>query len=315
MYYWIQAGFELREDVKRVASEQFDQLRQHLTASAPDPHEAVHEARRTLRRLRALLALFRAALGPEYENLRAPYRGCTRALSALRDAQAVLEALHRVLRKDPTLLGQELADEIGQRLVHRRDRLLASAAPDYGAIRRVLRRAERQLPQWTSRASLEVLRQGLKRRYADARRALRHAQQRRGMDATHTLRRRSRELGLQYALLQSVFPSLPESGIRRAHDVAQLLGRERELLLLRRVLGRMRHAPSRRRAVAQFKSRLDEAGPGFTLGPVGWRRRSTGIGPGSSGRTSRRWPCRPRRRLPPRGREPSGRGRVFAIAA
>jgi hypothetical protein len=258
MYYWIQAGFELREDIKRVASEQFELLRLHLSPRAPDPHEAVHEARRALRRLRALLVLLRAELGPEYENLRAPYRSCTRALSTLRDAHAVVEVLNRLLRKDPALLGDRLAAEIAERLVQRRDRLLASASPDYAAMRRVLRRAERQLPLWTSRASLDVLRQGLRRRYSDGRKALRNAQRRRGMEATHKLRRRSRELGLHYTLLQSVFPALPESGIRRAHDVAQLLGRERELLLLSRVLGRMRHAPGRRAAIGRFRSRLDD---------------------------------------------------------
>jgi len=257
MYYWIQAGFELRGDVKRVADEQFELLHQHLFDPAPDPHEAVHEGRRALRRLRALLALFQDELGSGYDNLREPYRSCTRALSSLRDAHALVETLGRVRRREGARLGVTLWASLDQRLRARRDRLLETAAPDRASMRRVLGRAKRQLSVWTSRADLDVLRKGLKRRYRRGRRALRRAEASRRMDAMHALRRRSRELGLDYVLLQSLFPNLELSGIRRAHRVAQLLGRERELHQLRGIVRRMRHAPAERPAIDRFADNLD----------------------------------------------------------
>jgi hypothetical protein len=256
MYYWIQAGFELRGDVRRVADEQFELLRRHLFDPAPDPHEAVHEARRALRRLRALLALFQDEVGSEYDNLREPYRSCTRALSGLRDAHALVETLARARRREGGRLGVMLWGSLDERLRARRDRLLETATPDRASMRRVLDRAKRQLALWTARADLDVLRHGLKRRYRRGRKALRRAQDSRRMDAMHALRRRSRELGLDYALLQSLFPNLEQSGIRRAHRVAQLLGRERELLQLRGIVRRMRHAARRAPAIDRFTGNL-----------------------------------------------------------
>ena len=63
MYYWIQAGYETAGDVKRVASEQLDIVCAKVLDGSSDPHEAVHEARRALRRLRALLGLIQHDLG------------------------------------------------------------------------------------------------------------------------------------------------------------------------------------------------------------------------------------------------------------
>ena len=257
MYYWIQAGFELRGDVKRVADEQFELLHRQLFDPAPDPHEAVHEGRRALRRLRALLGLFQEELGSGYDNLREPYRSCTRVLSGLRDAHALVEALGRVRRREGARLGATLWGSLDQRLRARRDRLLETAAPDRASMRRVLGRAKRQLALWTALSEVDVLRSGLKARYRRARKAFRRAQGNRRMDAVHVLRRRSRELGLDYLLLQSLFPRLQEAGIRRAHRVAQLLGRERELLQLRRIVRRMRHAPGERPAIDRFTANLD----------------------------------------------------------
>jgi hypothetical protein len=257
MYYWIQAGFELRGDVKRVATEQLDLACAQLGDAAPDPHEAVHECRRALRRLRALLALFHQALGTGYDELRAPYRSCTRALSGLRDAHALVETLRRVRRREGSDLTPELFESLATRLRLRRDRALETAAPDRAAMRRMLSHARRQLVLWIPRASIDVLRKGLVRRYKRARKAMHGVVRRRGMEATHALRRRSRELGLDYLLLQSVFPDLPKTGIRRAHKIAQLLGRERELLQLRRMVRRMRHRAADRDAIAAFARRLD----------------------------------------------------------
>ena len=257
MYYWIQAGFELRGDVRRIAIEQLDLLRHHLSPAAPDPNESVHEARRALRRLRALLVLFRDELGAAYEGARAPYRACTQALSKQRDAQALVEALRRAREAHPGALPASLYRELDARLRQRRDRRLATTGPDRPAMRRVLSRARRQLDAWTSRASIELLRHGLKRRYRRGREALSRADHRDLIEATHELRRRSRELGLHYQLLQSLFPGLTRSGIRRAHKLAALLGRERELRQLRQALRRMTHDSKRQPTVARLLARLE----------------------------------------------------------
>ena len=76
--------------------EQIDQA-VALLSDPKDPHRSVHESRKCLKRVRALLRLARPALQPETfrsENRR--FRDIARALSAARDSQAMLESLAKL---------------------------------------------------------------------------------------------------------------------------------------------------------------------------------------------------------------------------
>lgn len=64
-------------------------------------HAGVHGARKSLRRTRAILALGEAVLGPGARLLDRELRGINRGLSALRDAQALVETLDRLIAKHP----------------------------------------------------------------------------------------------------------------------------------------------------------------------------------------------------------------------
>src|SRR2546430_1303607 len=59
-----------------------------------DPDKAVHEARKDMKKLRALVRLMRPELGGKaYRRENARFREVARSLSGVRDAKAMLEAL------------------------------------------------------------------------------------------------------------------------------------------------------------------------------------------------------------------------------
>lgn len=62
-------------------------------------HAGVHQARKALRRVRATLALGGAALGPGAALVDREIRSVNHGLSALRDAQALVETLQRLIAK------------------------------------------------------------------------------------------------------------------------------------------------------------------------------------------------------------------------
>ena len=64
-------------------------------------HEGVHQARKSLRRTRATLALGGASLGPGAALIDREARNVNRGLSKLRDAQALIEVIDHLLRKTP----------------------------------------------------------------------------------------------------------------------------------------------------------------------------------------------------------------------
>lgn len=71
----------------------------HLGWRGGRVHEGVHQGRKSLRRTRATLALGAAILGPGAELIDREVRRVNRRLSKMRDAQALVETLDRLIAK------------------------------------------------------------------------------------------------------------------------------------------------------------------------------------------------------------------------
>jgi len=118
-----------------------------LLAGAPDTlHQGIHQARKSVRRVRAALALASGRLGHATERVDAELRRWCRGLSPLRDAQALVEALGRLQDDDFAAPGDgRLAIALA---VQRRDSTLHSALardPAFASRRARLVRVRRQI--------------------------------------------------------------------------------------------------------------------------------------------------------------------------
>src|SRR5262245_59872294 len=74
----------------------------HLGWHAGRVHEGVHQARKSLRRTRAVLALGAPILGPGATLIDREVRRVNRRLSRMRDTQALVETLDRLIGKKST---------------------------------------------------------------------------------------------------------------------------------------------------------------------------------------------------------------------
>jgi CHAD domain-containing protein len=245
------------EEVRRLATEQGEFACALLSARQADAHEAIHEARRALRRIRTLLVLLRPQLGVEYRRVRDPYRRCSHALTRLRDAHAVVEAFERIVQHEPGALGPDLATTVRCRLVRRRDRLLRAEPPNFVALRRALRQAQRGMTVWPSIVRGDPLLGGMRRCYALGRRAMATALRRDQPEDLHRWRRRVRELALQHDLMHLLVPALQTNATGRARRLGHMLGRERELLILGKVIGTLRLPASETPALVAFQQGIE----------------------------------------------------------
>lgn len=225
-----------------LATEALSQLRQalfQLAREGEDRHAGVHQARKSLRRARAALALGGKSLGPARRGLDEQLGRLCRGLSPLRDAQALLEGLDRLAPDDapaPDWLQE------ARRLAHaRRDAVLAAAlARDPGFARRrarLGRLAERlaALP-WAGVDARRVERCLVKsgRRLDKARRrALRSPAD---DEAWHRLRRRLRRLRQQAGLVEAL-PGVPSPTAEVPLALATALGEAQDDALLLRHCG------------------------------------------------------------------------------
>src|SRR3982751_2730234 len=85
--------------LRAYACDELDRAIAHLAWRGGRVHEGVHQARKSLRRTRATLALGRGVRGAGAELIDRESRRVTRSLSKMRDAQALVETLDRLIAK------------------------------------------------------------------------------------------------------------------------------------------------------------------------------------------------------------------------
>lgn len=204
-------------------------------------HSGVHQARKSLRRTRAVIALGIARLGPGAELVDREIRRINRRLSALRDAQATIEALNRLLAT-----GADAGSAVALRRMRRKAAALRAASrrkalvDDAGlatprALLATLRAALASLP-W-DRVTTEDL--GVAVRFSTAHIESAAERVREGGDDVdwHRWRRRVRRLSQQQRALEDAAPALV-TGKKHWKALAVSLGEAQDFALLRERCGK-----------------------------------------------------------------------------
>ena len=242
-----------------------------VTALAVAPHDptGVHEARKSLRRLRSLLALVRDALGKQaVDAIDDELRAMTRDLSALRDGQVVQDVARLLAREATDPAERENWHALLPALAGRHEQMLAAAlCEDPGFMRRQAqahRQAEhlRQLP-W-QRLKAGDLRHALARSERRQARAQAKAMASSQVDDLHDWRRKSRRLRMQLSALRKlqVAPRGKAARLppRFISQLVDQLGALQDLVLLHRALEALEPAHARAKRIVP-RSRVRTASP------------------------------------------------------
>ena len=230
-------GERVADGVRRIARGQLDMSIERLEGDTDeDLGTAVHETRKSLKRLRAIVRVARDELGEEaYRRENVAFRDAGRRLGGARDSQVLLETLgalsdhcadeappERYARFKRTLVGQHGA---ARRRLHEG----AAVAEVLGE----LRRARARVGDWQlERDGLDALAPGFKRIYRRGRRAYRTADQEPSAENLHELRKRAKYLWYAAQLVRGAAPKKMKRIARRAHELSDLIGEEHDLALL-----------------------------------------------------------------------------------
>ena len=197
---------------------------------------AIHDARRALRRCRAALRLLPP--GSTIDTLVRPLRAAGRALSPLRDTQALLETLAQ-LQQQPALLGSA-HPALLQRLtrqVRDGERRHVDGVP---AAIVALRTLATTLAGWRPEVTHAQLWRGLRRGALRAARAA-HAAHGHADEATlHRWRRHMRDHALQLELLSRAWRAVLAGEVAERKRLARMLGHWRDLSSLQAHVRRLR---------------------------------------------------------------------------
>ena len=230
--------------LREFALSELAQAARQLAREGSERHSGIHQARKSLRRARAALALARRDLGEPGRHLDEQIASLCRGLSALRDGQALVEALKRLGPTAAPALEAQLPQAIELAKVRREQLLERALARDPGLARRRARIEgfARRLARlrWDEVREKRVARavERSERRLAKARRRV---ERQPGHDERwHVLRRRLRRLRQQDHLLMSLAPALRTvAGVPL--EEATMLGEAQDDVLLLRHCGS--HSP------------------------------------------------------------------------
>ena len=255
------------QQLQRLALEQIDAAQTLLSLRTPTMYDAIHEARRAMRRARTILQMLRPVLGEDYAPLAKPLRDAGAALSSLRDAQAVIEAVEQLAKRQPPLLAGNVRVALMLRLRRRRSAACRHQTEVLERVDAMLVVARAAVVSWTGDISDADILKGLRRGYARAVRAMCRARRDPAIHL-HRWRQRVREHRQQLELLHTVWPEVIGAQVGEARRLARLLGAERDLQLLLAVFTRLRTPLVVRPGNATLAARI--AGARTTLLEQAW---------------------------------------------
>jgi CHAD domain-containing protein len=253
----------LDKAIPRIARERIDHIIDSLSEKPQPGAESIHEARKNLKAIRALLRLARGSIDGEVrlrENTL--FRDAGRSLSTIRDPQALLEALKYFSNphgsnSGPSTEKQEAIRAFIGKIRAEIEEKLVNGLPS-GATRSLLkelREARRRALLWFEGVLLRpgnewemFLGTGLRRTYRRAKNLVWQFEVI-GHDAAddktwHELRKSAKALGYQLRLLKPIWPGMMDAFLKEIDQLTDLLGDANDLAILRAKILNEPYSPS-----------------------------------------------------------------------
>jgi CHAD domain-containing protein len=237
MAYRLSFADDVAGSVRRCAREQLAGAAERLERADEDPVKAVHEARKHLKKTRALLRLVRPALGRRaYRRENDALRDVGLALSGTRDADVRVATAQQ--------LAEHAAGRLPADVLHAlREALAAEAAEGraggdadaarFAPVIEALRAAELRVEAWPlPGADWDAVLAGVTRAYARGREAFATARATPEPELLHAWRKRAKDLWYHERLLAPAWPGVLAAQAEEAHALSELLGDDHDLAVL-----------------------------------------------------------------------------------
>lgn len=231
MGYRISLKQPLARQLSGIVREELDTALESLAGDEPDAG-AIHEARKCVKRLRAVLRLVEAELGPEGEKFTTQLRTAAHALAAMREADANLETLALLQKSYPSVITGAAAAAARRGLEGREHASRTNAGEALQLARGALEQVKLSAPERVNRvARFRVVREGAVQAYRRTRRVLRRLSIDASDAAFHLWRRRLKDHYYHMLLFERIH-SAPRARARALNRLEECLGDDHNLALL-----------------------------------------------------------------------------------
>jgi CHAD domain-containing protein len=257
--FQFKRGEPVPRAIRRIVTEQLRFAAGQLRNTEPSARdEAVHEARKSIKKVRAILRLTSGELGAVAAAGNTLLRDLARRLSALRDATVLVETLDSLKGHLPDDTDLRLLAQVRARLV--RDRARAFRGPAVAqlpaAVAFALERASERVRGWPlGAAGFAALAPGLERAFHRGQRALARARKNPAPEVFHELRKRVKDHWYDIRLLEGIWTEATRSYEKSLKELETCLGDDHNLVVLRGRLAAFENAPELAGLLAAIDSR------------------------------------------------------------
>lgn len=232
--------------ISRIAVGRINRAVRSLTKPSGDFDDALHRARKAIKRLRALLRLVRYDLGDEtYRAENETLRDAARELGPARDSFVLILTLERMVEDYRGLLADGAFDATDQYLRARHRAAIDDLMSDQQTVGRVvatLEAAKGRVEAWGTarhrdgrpliRDEYAAVAPGLERVYRRSRRDLGRVMTERTDLALHEWRRSAKYLRYQLETLEPIWPDVIGGHAARLNELGEMLGTDHDMSVL-----------------------------------------------------------------------------------
>lgn len=222
------------EEVRRVVTDRLVQAEASLASGTP---KGVHETRKRLKELRALLRLLQGALGKRaFASRNRRLRDLGRELSSLRDSAALVESWDKLGESDRKRFASPAMKRVRQRLQERADQQIA-AASGHPELLQELATLREDVAGWKlAGQSFALFARGLEDHYKAGRQALKTARDKPTDDTLHDWRKRVKDHWYHTQLLTAAWPTEFKTRQKNLKRLSEYLGDDHDLAVMQLLL-------------------------------------------------------------------------------
>lgn len=242
MSFELKPDMSLRKNLRRIARQQIDDALEVMTGDRQGSRdEAVHEARKCFKRIRALLRLVRPVIGEAtYRKENTCFRDAGRPLTEVRDAKILIETVDKLAEHfKEHVAGRSFAD-VRQALQDNLRAVRKQVLDDqqaFAVVTGVIRQARPRVRDWTDvPGKWWAVGAGLEAVYGRAGDALEDANADATVDNLHEWRKQTKYVRYQLEVLRPLWPERLGELANETDKLGDLLGDDHDLAVLRNLL-------------------------------------------------------------------------------
>ena len=239
MGYRLQRNESVPEGLRRIAGEQLDSAADELGKTGKSRATGIHEARKSIKKVRAVLRLMRGELGDTYDKENARLGRIGRRLSGLRDATASIEIFDALQKRHPEELPPRSFKTIRLKLAARRAETerRGNAGGAIKTIAATLRSASERVKAWPfEKDGFAAIAPGLESTFRAGRKALAHAQKRPRPENYHEWRKRVKDHWYHIRLIEDLWTDVLHGYEKSLKELETWLGDDHNLVVLRETI-------------------------------------------------------------------------------